>query len=246
MFVDISLEKKDLQLLSQIVKRYEMKTSFPEEGNFKECSDDEIWQMIVEQIAVIGKARGVKIDRRKISLKTLHPLEHDLGALLSHVNEVLAKAGARYVSRGKISKKAHWIADNFLNPEIVQDGKVVLLERMNEFLRSRRMEDQRKREIAAREFIVDNLKGFGLKSASDFLIELGYAITLIPFDVRELDLINKVLKPNIPISSPSSGIYLLLEESFQGVQEKIGVSPSRLDRIIFQNKDKIVKEFSDL
>jgi len=131
-----------------------------------------------------------------------------------------------------------------LNSEIVREGKVVLLERMSDSLNKLQFKSSRERELAAREFIVNHVKGFGLKSASDFLITLGYAKTLIPFDIRELEFINKVLKPNISVDNLSPGIYWLLEESFQVLQEKIGISPSRFDRIIFQHKDEIVKEFS--
>jgi len=179
------------------------------------------------------------------SLQTLGILKRNRRKLLSHVNKILAKAGVRYVSKGKISKKASWIVDNFLNSKIVREGKVVLLERMSGSLDKLQFKSSRERELAAREFIVNHVKGFGLKSASDFLIELGYAKTLIPFDIRELEFINRVLKPNISVDNLSSGIYWLLEESFQMLQEKIGISPSRFDRIIFQHKDEIVKEFSN-
>jgi len=245
MIVNISLEQKDLHLLGRIIRKFENETGFPEEGYFKKCSDEEIWQKIVGQIAVIGKAKGVKIEKKKVSLRALDLLKNDRMKLLSHVNKVLAKGGVRYVSKRKISKKAQWIVDNFLNSEIVREGKVVLLERMSAFLSKRRFKSNRERELTARRFIVDNVNGFGLKSASDFLITLGYAITLVPFDVRELEFINKVLKPNISISKLSPEIYWLLEESFQVVQEEIGFSPSRLDRIVFQHKDEIIKEFSN-
>lgn len=247
MIVSIFLEQKDLRLLSRIVRRFEKETIFPENGYFKRCSDEEIWKMIIEQIAVIGKAEPAeRIEKKKVSLRALGILKHDRRKLLSLVNKVLARAGVRYVSKRKISKKARWIVDNFLNSEIVQEGKVVLLERMDAFLSKHRFKSSRERELAAREFIVNNVKGFGLKSASDFLIELGYAKTLIPFDIRELEFINKVLKPNISINNLSPGIYLLLEESFQVLQEKIGVPPSRFDRIVFQHKDEIIKVFSNL
>jgi thermostable 8-oxoguanine DNA glycosylase len=244
MKINFVLEKKDVELIQEIYRQFP-ETKFPEINNFKKCTDEELWQKIIGQIIVIGKDSPYeKVDKQKLSLKSLNKFVETQSNLPFYINSILLEASVRYVGSEKISPKANWISDNFSNPKIVKNEKVVLLDNMKDLLKENKINEDRELEKLAREFIMKDAKGFGLKSASDFLIEIGFAKTLIAFDVRVLEFINQILKPNIPLSQRDlgPGTYLLLEESFQSLL-KVGISPSKFDRIIFQNKNKIIEKF---
>jgi len=75
------------------------------------------------------------------------------------------------------------------------------------------------------------------KPPSDFLIDVGFARTLIAFDTRMREVFRQVF--GIVVTEDN---YDPLEDwfLFEGEPE-LGITPSELDRIIFQHKNQVLQ-----
>jgi len=238
----VELEEKDIEVIESVVDRYKEITRFPKEGLYKRCTDEELWQKLVSQFVVVGRADRVhKLDMNALSLSVLEGFSEPQ-SMLYHINKVLAEAGVRYVASGRISNKARFLEFTY-NKFFRNKAKLGLLEGLPE-VEGLSYGERRALEVKARRRITKSIKGFGLKSSSDFLIKVGYAKTLMVFDTRVIGFINKVLKPETPVESIGSTVYLVLEEAFQKVYDELGIYPFQLDRVLFQNYKSIIEAFS--
>jgi N-glycosylase/DNA lyase len=90
-----------------------------------------------------------------------------------------------------------------------------------------------KSESAAREWLVENIKGLGYKEASHFLRNIGYSKTLAILDrhiLKNLCLLGVINK--IP-STISKKVYLEMEVKFRRFAEKAGIPLNHLDLLFW-------------
>lgn len=85
--------------------------------------------------------------------------------------------------------------------------------------------------FAAREWLAENILGFGFKEASHFLRNVGYLdLAILDRHILHVMLEHKVI-PMIPTLSPKN--YLRIEEKFLGLSSKVGMEPGELDMYLW-------------
>ncbi len=96
-------------------------------------------------------------------------------------------------------------------------------------------DDDKEGQMAAREWLVQNIKGLGYKEASHFLRNIGY------FDLAILDrhILNLMKEDGIINEKPKSlskKIYLEIEEKFKQLAKELGMSCAELDLYMWYMK----------
>ncbi|MEM4267142.1 MAG: hypothetical protein QW404_03760, partial [Candidatus Nanoarchaeia archaeon] len=93
----------------------------------------------------------------------------------------------------------------------------------------------------ARKFLVDNIKGLGMKEASHFLRNIGYRnICIIDNHITNCLCELKLLPDNKRPSSKSQ--YLKVEQKMKDYSKKIGIDVDELDLVFWSSKTgKIIK-----
>jgi N-glycosylase/DNA lyase len=98
--------------------------------------------------------------------------------------------------------------------------------------------------VDLREWLVDNIKGLGMKAASHFLRNQGYK-NLAVIDVHIIRFLNKYVKPIdyeftdglLPDVSTRKN-YLYWEDKFRKIADKNKLSVAELDAIIWKQRSK--------
>lgn len=93
--------------------------------------------------------------------------------------------------------------------------------------------------IMAREFIVENFKGIGMKEASHFLRNIGFDLSIIDFHI--IDLLERygVIKKPKYLGKKE---YLFIEEKLREISKKTGIPLGELDLYLwFMETGKVLK-----
>ena len=94
--------------------------------------------------------------------------------------------------------------------------------------RTGRLEDT---PLELRDWLVENIKGYGYKEASHFLRNIGLGEQLAILDVhilRELSE-NGLISKDEKMKGLSPKLYLETEKTFVGLAKKLGLKPAELD-----------------
>jgi len=182
------------------------------------------WEKISEND--LKKIAILRICSSQTRVSNLRNLEYspDLNKLVKgppekEISAILRKHGIRFPE-----KKTKWIK-NLLSLDIVS-----LIQKMKT-LSGKSLSQERK----ARKQIVKTINGIGLKTASDFLKDIGFSKYLAVLDSRNLkflqnmELAPKHLKPN---DLSKQIVYYKLEEVENKLAKKIGITVSELDEKI--------------
>jgi len=146
--------------------------------------------------------------------------------LLMKGNEEQIKPFLNTVRFGE--KKAKYIigARNFFT----KDSKLQIKEKLKSFKNSQH----------AREWLVENIKGFGMKEASHFLRNTGIANDLAILDVHILKNLHKYgVIEEIP-KSMTRKKYLEIESKMKGFSKSIGISFDELDLLLWSKETGMV------
>ena len=228
------------------------KTDVPPLGLWRKVDDEFLWARIVSQICNRGGVGwGYALNRsgrrkefdESLSLATLRTLPSEPG-LEKYIAEQLDEFHV-----GRFRKD---------NTKSIVDNLATFMDsggRLSE-LRHRLDEldstvdiiglDVQERERKARRFLMERLafyqngKKFRAKRkpASDFLINVGFAGTLIPFDSR----MKQVFKQAWRITVSEERNYELIEDFFLSeVYPDLHITPSEFDRIIFQHTERVLE-----
>jgi thermostable 8-oxoguanine DNA glycosylase len=225
--------------LKAIVDRYYAGTQgkMPVPGSWRSMDSDTLWLCLIRIIIAIGRSdpsyrlvTSPDSGLLKISEMTAYQSAKGKDALVERTHGLLAKYGVRYCSPAKVaSRKARVIVANLGEPVIVDGPYFVLLENLR---RSR--EDPRF-------FLMDRVHGYGMKSASEFLLEIGYSQDYMAFDSRLKRVFSMIFESDFErIRTPDD--YMCYEQAFrEEICPELGVKPSQLDNIIFWNYGDILK-----
>jgi hypothetical protein len=225
-------------------------THFSEPGLWHHEDDEFLWWCIVQQICNRGgtgwyerlKARA-ELDafRASVSLKELRKIPPT--ALHVHVKERMERFHA-----GRFREdNALATASNFKRLFGSHEGGCEVRRRLDNFDCTTQPIGKavQASERQARDFLMRNLvfsqqgveHHVKRKPPSDFLIDVGFARTLIAFDTRMREVFRQVF--GIVVTEDN---YDPLEDwfLFEGEPE-LGITPSELDRIIFQHKNQVLQ-----
>jgi len=216
--------------LQEVAKRFKGKLKPVKPWN--KWTDEELWRKVLGQIAVVGRAgpgerlqHDLKI-REKVSIKRLNRFRTDT-ELQKHLHDVFVRLGVRFVGRNwRYDKKAAAAVKNF-RVLMSKGGPKQFFQEIDKCgTESERIEQLQK-----------SLKYYGDKGSRDTAIELGLAENCMALDAR----IYGVLKGVGVDVSPENIFRSIESELIQKVATPLGISGGQLDRILFQNYQKILK-----
>ena len=206
--------------------------------SWRHLTPDELWLKVLSQIIVVGNAAPVDTLERSEAIKKklafsrlkrlgLQQRRHVLHSMLQEI-------GTRYVGKKTPNRKVDAAVHNF---EALDDagGPEKFFDQVAAF----HTEEERIQFLSNRK----TLKYFGKTGARDTLIELGLAKKCLALGARILGLLKEV-GVEIKKGSLDRNYEEIEDELIEKVAEPLGVSGGRLDRILFQNYDKILQDFT--
>jgi hypothetical protein len=228
-------------------------TELPEPGWIWDAPAEAAWQRVIGQISAVGSSRswdalGTETMRQAFSVSRIRASKDPV----VYVHRLLVKAKVRYCSPEKeTSVKASAISVNAHLPFVADAaGEVPLRERLREQVGD---PDERTglwtpdQARSARRLLIQELHFFGPKSASDFLLGLGLADSLLAFDVRLLHLLIDDLgwSPDCRACVSRLADYEMLEARvLRVIGEPLGMTGLLLDRLLFQHYKELSQELN--
>lgn len=197
-------------------------------GTYAKMTSDDIWFALVSQVCVMGSSRGMEAivrapARRQSFMDAIRPaVLRETRSVTKRVAEVLADFSATRFP----TKNAAIIATMLDSKEIVAGNRVVVLDSLTVGTPP----DELRRELRRR------CPLFNLKSASDFLINVGLSDDVIALDTRVVGALRKHFGFNLRVAvvQARQPVYLSIEAALRDACTHLGVRLAELDRTIFQ------------
>jgi len=200
----------------------------PPLGKWKSMTNNEVWSKLVSQICVRGSARGMDAINRNEQNRTAFVEATSLEVWAKEDCNVDYFAG---VLEQHGATRFHNVAAATLLEIVscetaIRKKRVVLLEQLHSVPSDFK---------SVRAHLMDRCPVFGLKSASDFMIETGISDDVIALDTRIVNLLKEHFNYNLNVnrSSVSEPIYLSLEDALRKVCAEERVPLAMLDRMLF-------------
>jgi hypothetical protein len=227
--VTVFLSSSQAAQLQRIARRYKKRVKLGKPWN--EWTDDELWRQVLGQIVAIGRAEpGERLQHdpkigRKVSIKKLKSFHSDT-LRQKYVHKLFAKLEVRF-SLGSNWEK-DWKAEaSVRNFKVLREAGGP-----RNFFRTIA---SCKTEEARIQALQKALKRYGNKGARDTLIALRLAENCMALDARIFGVLRKV-----GVKLSPTDIYKQLErELIEKVATPLRISGARLDRLLFQNYDRI-------
>ena len=219
-----------IKLLGPFAKKRKL---LPKIGRYKEMSAEHVWLKLVVQVCVMGKAglivqlmkdkKRYKDFKRKVSLRTVRRKPNPASYLATVLSEFKATR---------------------FHPNAA-DKLAKILKKPSQNLQIRDLPHRKDTEKHRQEIM--NRFGFGLKSASDFMITVGLSRDVIALDTRVVGMLKRHFGYNVgPHQVQNSRkIYVSLEDELRKVAQGRHVSLALLDRLLFQFNDLTASYFFD-
>lgn len=237
----------DSARFGELVRQFSKDLNVRPDGWWKTASPSALWKCFLLQILVTQSTGGDKeaafVEGQACRVAFMEGLDvlvtrrGERGAM-DAVAEALRSAGLRMAT-----KKANWIVTNYLDQAIVRrPAGFVLLDRLAALDPIGLPSQERvEREMRGRTVVRTAVKGFGSKSASDYLLEIGWANSLVAFDIRVMKCVRRL---GVPLSvqevQGDSGLYGELERFLRDhVCPAYGITPKVLDRMFYQHEREI-------
>jgi hypothetical protein len=232
------LDQGHMQFLGSLVSEYyeATKDKMPVHGAWRSMDGEELWKHLVRIIVAMGRSAPsyrliASPDFEGLTIGSMRAFQSKNGpdALIKRAHGILSGHNVRYCSPKKASSpKAQAIVNNLNEPAIV-DGADFILMKSVEKARDPRL------------YLTGAVHGYGMKSASEFLIEIGYSRDFMAFDARLKRTFSLLFKKDFDrIRTPWD--YADFEEVFrEEICPELGIKPSELDAIIFWNYGDILK-----
>ena len=216
---------------------YDTRDKMPEAGAWNAMDDEALWGHLTRIIIAMGRSapsydlfHSKDFEFLSIGSMKKFRITNGTDALIKRTHAVLAKYNVRYCSPLKdTSVKARTIVDNLNEPAIVQGTDFVLLDGM------RHASDPRF-------YLMERVNGYGMKSASEFLIEIGYSKNYMAFDSRLKRVFSMIFARDFDSCIRTPRDYMDFEELFrEEICPELCIMPSELDAIVFWNYGSILK-----
>lgn len=223
-----TIEAEDHARFLRIIDRLGPYAEVPPLGGYRHMGHAEVWLKLVGQVCVMGSSRGmaaINADRRTrtqfakaASLRSWSASSYRVSALAKVLKDFKA---TRFATRA-----AGLLREVAKSPEVVRNDRCVLLRHLSH--------DQDVERI--RRTLMDRCPIFKLKSASDFMINVGLSQDVIALDLRVVGTLEEHFGFNLSASQVQARerIYLSVEETLRAVCREAGVTLGVLDRCIFQ------------
>lgn len=236
-------DSEQIKILSGMVSAYYERTKekMAVAGAWRSMDDEELWAHLIRIIIAIGKSAPSyslmdSMDSKRLSIASMrkYQAKHGDDALIKAVHKILAAHNVRYCSpHRETSPKAVAIVRN-LNESYIVDGEhFALIENIKKYGGDE-----------PRFFLTEIVHMYGMKSASEFLKEIGYSTDYMAFDSRLIRVLSLVFDKDFNKQLCVTCDYLDIEAVFrEEICPVLGVTPAELDSILFWNYADIVKSF---
>lgn len=224
------LSTSEATQLQRIAKRYKKKVKLGKP--FARWTDEELWLKVLGQIAVVGRAEpGERLQhdpkiKKQVSIRRLKGIRSD-AQMRRHLHRVFRNLDVRYV--GKSWKKDGKAA------AAVRNFRTLTENTPRRFFEGIAQQETEQERIEA---LKRELKFYGDKGARDTLIELRLAENCMALDARIYGVLKKV---GVRVS-PEDIFKQIEGELIEKVAKPLNMSGAVLDRILFQNYTRIVKQ----
>jgi len=225
---ETTITRDDRLKLLRILDRLGPYANVPQLGRYMQMRSSDVWLKIVGQVCVMGSSRGMaainadpktrKGFAKAASLRSWSTANYRVSALAKVLKEFKA---TRFASRS-----ARLLRKVAKSPDVARNDCCVLLRRLSH--------DQDMEEV--RRTLIDRCSIFKLKSASDFMINVGLSHDVVALDVRVVGTLRKHLGFNLDASKVQGRerVYLSVEDALRQVCLEAGTTLAVLDKAIFQ------------
>jgi thermostable 8-oxoguanine DNA glycosylase len=228
-----------MEILGDIVSKYyeDTRDKMPVPDAWLSMGDEDLWRHLIRIIIAMGRSAPsyrlmASPDFENLSMGSMKVFQDRNGkvALAERTHRILAKYQVRYCSPGKnTSVKARVIVDNLNEPALVSGKEFVLLEGIRS-------------SPDPRFYLMERVSGYGMKSASEFLTEIGYSQDYLAFDSRLKRTFSLIFGRDFDRGIRTPMDYMDFEEVFrEEICPGLGIRPSELDAIVFWNYGSILK-----
>ncbi|KAK42464.1 hypothetical protein BG60_35830 [Caballeronia zhejiangensis] len=200
----------------------------PKIGAWQDMTSDALWARLVSQVCVMGSARGMESLQENPKSLAAFQADTSLRAVERHKYEVNS---LEYVLRGYgatrfPAKAASTLLALRSNKQVVRGRRVVLLDGIDAFYGAQDIRNELMRRCTL----------FGMKSASDFMIECGLADDVVALDTRLVSVFSKHFGYNLKASQLQSNpqAYRSVEEALERFCKQESVTLAELDRLLFK------------
>ncbi len=236
--VRTKLSRSDHRVIGVVLDLLGPHTKLPPKGHWRSLDSKAIWTRIVEQICVMGSSRGLdKLKGEPSGYQEFRDaVSLDSWAARKWSVSSMAKVLQRYGATRFYNKAAEKLRTVAKLPSVVDGTQCNLL-------RSLPVKQGYER---VRVDLMDRCPIFKMKSASDYMIDMGLSRDVIALDVRIVGTLRRYLGYNLPVSKLQSSetIYRSVETALRDATEAHGHCLARLDRALFRFSDMSALEFA--
>ena len=238
------LSEEDIRKITKIVKYLLDQIFSPQLGMYKEMSEEELWFNLVLKICAVG-GREPLYELRKDELRFDEFGERvSLSKLLTKKElrkEYIAGILKEYKATRFYNKQAEKIEALLQNPSVVYQGHFILLNDIDHNKMSYK-------EI--RNLLISRNSYFKLKSASEYMIDVGLSIDVIGLNTRMADILRDHFNLDVERHKlqETKYIYESVEEGLRSGCNQVGIPLAYFDRMLnhYSEKDAISFILEDL
>ncbi len=232
-----TLTEADRGALEHLVRAARGRVRLPPAGKYKRMTADDLWLALVSQVCVKGSSRGMERIARDAARRKAFGDAVQASSLRRHrsVPRRLAHVLAEFKATRFPMRSATTLAE-LLDTETVFAGDCLVL---LDGLPTDGAVDALRTELRRR------CPAFNMKSASDFMINVGLSHDVIALDTRVVGALRRYFEFNLPVSVVQSrpAVYLSVEGALRDACAELGVPLAQLDRAIFQLAGRTALDF---
>jgi thermostable 8-oxoguanine DNA glycosylase len=228
------LREEDTNKLTEIAKYLIDRIQLPQLGVYRELSEEELWFNLLLKICAIGGASLLHdLQRDEVRFREFRE-KLSLSTLLTKTDlrkEYIAGILKEYKATRFYNKQAGKIDSLMNHPSVIYGGHFVLLNDLDHD----RMDF---REIRSR--LISRNSHFKLKSASEYMIDVGLSIDVISLNVRTAEILGDHfgLKVDRHKLQDTKYIYESVEDGLRNGCNQIGIPLAYLDRMFYHYGEK--------
>lgn len=226
--IETLLTDADRGILGRILTRLGPRVEPAPLGRYATMTLDDVWLALVGQVCVIGGARGY--DRVLANPELLAVFKRDVSIqAISHQQDpvpYLAQTLRNFSATRFHNTVAGRLVSILNSPSVFRDGDFIIFEKLS----------HQDSPIETRDQLINRCSVFRLKSASDFMIEVGLSHDVIALDTRVVGVLQKHLGFNLPAKRLQNHRqrYLSVEAALRELCQEHNASLALLDRVLFR------------
>ena len=238
------LSREDISKITKIAKYLLDQIPTPQLGVYKEMSEEELWFDLVLKICAVGGSDLLYELKRDESSLLAFSERISLSTLLSKKElrkEYIAGILKEYKATRFYNKQAGKIDALLGNPNVILNGHFVLLNDIDH-------NEMSYKQI--RSLLISRNSYFKLKSASEYMIDVGLSVDVIGLNTRIADILREHFDLDVDRHKiqDTKYIYESIEEGLRSGCDQVGIPLAYFDRMLshYSEKDAVSFILEDL